>query len=240
MAISFVGSASDGNLNGGDASIDVSGLGLQENDIIIGIGGIGGTAAGSQNLVGDNSGQFTTLETNDSVNLQFGAWWQRVGTTPDDTLTGSGNGDSGDSCAYAVMVFRGASLFSDPFEGSSAVSVNSGSADPNPGSKTFTAPGVAIICGFLSEVSDNTVTAPSGYATVESINANDQEDATVGISHLLTPTSPEDPGVFLCSSGRWRCNTMALLAAPTVFDQVVEAHSDPMQSGMRDVEMIGY
>jgi len=216
MAISVVdsGSTAAAATNGGDVALTVSSL--AENDLIIVMGGIGGSAAGTAGATGNNSGAFQSLFNNDAGANIFYVGWQRMGVTPDTSITCTGNGDAGDATAYACITLRGASLDSPPTD-ATTTTASSTSTNPNPPSIDWSTAGTAVIAGALSEVNDAAIVAPSGYstATVWTDNGNDTEDATVGIAYLLAPADPEDPAAFTSwGSGLWQAATVAIKPAP--------------------------
>jgi hypothetical protein len=214
---------------------------LQQNDIIIVVGGICGTTAGSQGVSGNNSGAFQQLNLTDTGANQFYAGWQRMGATPDTTLTGTGNADTGDTTGYACITLRGASTDTPPTDATST-STNGSSTNPNPSSIDWSTAGTAVIVGYLSVVNDAAGTAPSGYAneTTWIAGANDGEDCSVAIAYDLTPADPEDPGTFgSIASGAWRTITIAIkeAVAATV---IVPWQQDLIPPGLIKPVMIDY
>jgi hypothetical protein len=241
MAISVVatGSTASAVINGANVTLNVSSL--QQDDIIIVVGGICGTAAGTQGVSGNNSGAFQNLNTTDTGANQFFAGWQRMGATPDTVLTGTGNGDTGDTTGYACITLRGASTATPPTDATSTTANTTGT-NPNPASIDWATAGTAIVVGYLSVVNDAAGTAPSGYAneTTWIAGANDGEDCSVAIAYDLTPgADPEDPGTFgSIGSGAWRTITIAIKeAVATVTGSWMPIYPNSYSSG---IDIMGY
>jgi hypothetical protein len=212
MSIAFVNGSASAVINGANVSFDVSSWGLLQNDVLVVIGGIGGTTAGTQGASGNTSGGFQSLYSNDSGANQFFAGWQRMGATPDTTITCTGNADTGDSTAYGIVALRGVSR-STPPTAATTTTATASSTDPNPASITHTTAGCAVVVGALSTSNDAAITAPSTYATPGTFSggANDGEDASIGIAYKLAPAATEDPGTFgSWTTGLWQAATIAL------------------------------
>jgi uncharacterized lipoprotein NlpE involved in copper resistance len=214
VAISVVGGVAASEINGGNVTLTLTGLGAAQNDVVLVFGGIGGTAAGTQGASGSVSGAYQQLVSADSGANQFYVGWQRMGATPDATITCNGNGDAGDSAAYACIILRGVTTASPPTD-VATTSTNGSSTNPNPPSIDWSTSGTAVIVGALSVVNDASITIPSGYSSANltsfSASGNDGEDASVAIAYDLTPADPEDPPSFTTwSTGVWQAATVAL------------------------------
>jgi hypothetical protein len=215
MAISVVGGIAAGAINGGNPSLVLTGMGVAQNDVVLVFGGIGGSAAGTQGATGNNSGAYQQLVSSDSGANQFYVGWQRMGATPDTTITCTGNGDSGDGAAYACIVLRGVTTASPPTDVATTTSGPLTTTNPDPPQIDWSTAGTAVIVGALSVVNDAAITIPSGYSTTNmasfTATANDGEDASVAIAYDLTPADPEDPPSFTgWASGLWQAATVAI------------------------------
>jgi hypothetical protein len=215
MAISVVGGIAAGAINGGNPSLTVTGMGAQQDDIILVFGGIGGSTAGTQGASGNTSGAFQQLVSSDSGANQFYVGWQRMGATPDSTITCTGNGDAGDGAAYAMILIRGASTDSPPTDATTTTATPTTSTNPDPPQIDWSTAGTAVFVGALSVVNDAAITIPTGYSTTNmasfTATANDGEDASVAVAYDLTPADPENPPTFTgWASGLWQAATVAI------------------------------
>jgi fibronectin-binding autotransporter adhesin len=222
VAISVVGGIAAGAINGGNPSLVLTGMGVAQNDVVLVFGGIGGTAAGTQGATGNNSGAYQQLVSNDSGINQFYVGWQRMGATPDTTITCNGNGDSGDGAAYACIVLRGVTTDSPPTDATTTTATPTTTTNPDPPQIDWSTAGTAVIVGALSAVNDAAITIPTGYSTTNmasfTATANDGEDASVAIAYDLTPSDPENPGTFTgWASGLWQAATVAIKPAAGTF-----------------------
>jgi hypothetical protein len=230
MAISVVGGVAGASINGGNVTLTVTGLGAQQDDIILVFGGIGGTAAGTQGASGSVSGAYQQLVLTDVGANQFYVGWQRMGATPDATITCTGNADAGDSAAYAMIIVRGVTTASPPTD-VATTSTNGSSTNPNPPSIDWSTPGTAVFVGALSVVNDASIVIPSGYSSANLLaytaTANDGEDASVAVAYLLTPADPEDPAAFTnWTTGVWQAATVALKAGVAAVYPIKPVHLD--------------
>jgi hypothetical protein len=220
VAISVVGGIAASAINGGNPSLVLTGMGVAQDDVVLVFGGIGGSAAGTQGASGNTSGAFQQLVSSDSGANQFYVGWQRMGATPDTTITCNGNGDSGDGAAYACIVLRGVTTASPPTDATTTTATPTTSTNPDPPQIDWSTAGTAVIVGALSVVNDAAITIPSGYSTTNmasfTATANDGEDASVAIAYDLTPADPENPGTFTgWASGLWQAATVAIKEAIT-------------------------
>jgi hypothetical protein len=222
VAISVVGGIAASAINGGNPSLVLTGMGVAQNDVVLVFGGIGGSTAGTQGASGNTSGAFQQLVSSDSGANQFYVGWQRMGATPDTTITCTGNGDAGDGAAYACIVLRGVTTDSPPTDATTTTATPTTSTNPDPPQIDWSTAGTAVIVGALSAVNDAAITIPSGYSTTNmasfTATANDGEDASVAIAYDLTPADPENPGTFTgWASGLWQAATVAIKPAAGTF-----------------------
>jgi hypothetical protein len=243
MAISVVdtGSTAAAAQNGADVTLNLSSL--QQDDIVVVMGGICSSAAGTPLATGNNSGAYQNLILNDTGSNIFYVAWQRMGATPDTSINCDGNGDTADTTAYACVALRGASTDTPPTDATTTIADGS-STNPDPPQIDWSTAGTAIIVGALSVVNDAGVVAPSGYATATTWNAaaNDtNEDGSVAIAYDLTPgADPENPATFTTwNTGAWQAATVAIKEAAAAFI-VVPWQPDPMPvPGLHTVQVIG-
>ena len=181
--ITFVGSASDNVINGGTTVLDVSGLGLAQNDILLvfNVSSAGTPAAPSG---------YT------SVNGSTSVYYKIQTSTPDTSVSFWDSGGNGDAAAALGIAFRGVST-TTPLD---VTSTTSTSIDPP--SITPASNDCCILVFTLSAVVDGSPGTISGYAhpTPHTITADDSAaDITVAMGYrILTGGAgvPENPAAW--------------------------------------------
>src|SRR3546814_4229150 len=138
MALVHVGSVNSGDTgaDGSDATVDLSGLSLQEGDVVLGVSSFKGT---SDLLMAMTTADYTTLAdlyadgTNDT---NLGVFRKVMGATPDASAVFANPGSgAGDHLSALVDVWRGGDTTA-PEDATSVTATAIGSAIPNPGAIT--------------------------------------------------------------------------------------------------------
>jgi hypothetical protein len=205
MAITLVGSNSGAASNGAGVTIDLTGISLAENDLVVVMGGFPGT--GNSGVTGYS---YTVTDAGASVSGSFSVCYKFMSSSPDTSVTCLGHGNTSNACAYTVMAFRGVDT-GTPID-TTSVSTQNFSGTPNSASITTVTDNAAVITCGLSAVSDAAVTAPSGYGDTVSGNASDTFAATsMSAWKLKTPAGAENPAAWAdLSSAGWIASTVAL------------------------------
>lgn len=200
-----VDSQSNATNNGGDVTINFTAL---AGDLVCVFGGHP-TRGGSS--YGPSTSGYTqdTLDTATNT-CGFGFWHKSMGTTPDTSVTCKGTGNTQDACAYVVYVVRGVNA-STQIDATSVIT-NGSSTNPDSPSITTATNNALVISAAGSVVNDATITAPSGYSTVLSNNATDNNPYTAAAAYLTKATAgAENPASFTnWSTGAWKAITVAL------------------------------
>jgi hypothetical protein len=205
MAISLVGTNSGAAANGGDVTIDLSGLGLAENDLVCVFGGSG---VGGGGTAGVSTSGYTENTTDTTIDLSFS--YKKMGASPDASVTCTGNANATSGVAYVVMAFRGVDT-TTPID-ATTVKDNGVTGAPNSASITTVTNGAAVISFGASTANDAVVTAPSGYGDLVSNTQSDTTSITVAGSWLLKASfGAENPAAYTnWTSSVWRAFTVAL------------------------------
>jgi len=232
-AISFVGSAEGSSVPNADTTVDLSGIGLQEGDLVIVSAGIGDDDNAALDLVVNSSGYTELINTfsqdDDDVNL--GVWWKIMDAVPDTSVVVEGStGGTDSSLAVVVMAFRGVDS-TTPFDVARTSNTGINTFNPDPPSIDHNNPsGVwIVIAGASGHLlgGSGTYTFPTGYTTnAIDRGQDDTNDITVGMGYRSSGVSdPENPGVMthtgtVSATNSWAAVTMALRPAtnssPTV------------------------
>lgn len=220
MAISLVGTASGGNTNGADVTIDLSSLGMAENDIVLVMGGHG-NVSGSAAAAVSTSG-YTELAVNSTAgSYSFVSEYKRMSGSPDTSVTGVGGGDAGNAVGYVVMVFRGVSTTTAI--DATTVTATGSSGDPNSAPIINVTDGAAVISCFGKNL-DSTFEPdgePNGYVPADPdylfVSRTDTEPFMAGAAwKAISGTAGDNPGSWSIDasfSGGWAAHTIALRPA---------------------------
>lgn len=205
--ITFVGSATAAaNNNNASNSINVSGIGLQQNDVVV----VVSTSDTATAL--DHSG-YTSLFVNTGANPTIRVSYKVQTATPDTSITITATGPNG--IATVAMAFRGVDT-STPID-QTTTSANGASGQPNAPSITTVTDGAMVIAiGALDDDQITTCTISGAYSTpVFRAAAGAFTAASAMMSYALKASAgAEDPPVFSTDGDdEWRAVTVALRRA---------------------------
>lgn len=204
MSISCVNMLTGSATNGGDVTITFSG-GIEENDVVLVVGGHGVTTTTITGPTG-----YTAIATHDTTAPIGGAWYKVMGATPDSSVTCSGGGNVNDGVAYVAYVFRG--VDPDNVLDVAATTATASGAAPDAPSITPSTVGSWIVAAGMNDANDTGVTEPTGYYFPTRANGNDVADYTVaGAINPYWTSGAEDPGGWsLWATGECFSVTIAL------------------------------
>ncbi len=211
MAISIVGTPQQsGVTNGADVTLTFDGT-PQEGDYVVVFGGHPYRAATN---LGPSTGGYTLIAKHDASAPMFGAWYKKLGASPDATVVCYGSGDAADGTAYCCYVLRGV----DPTtieDVTSTVAGPTNGSNPNNASIDPTTNDCLILALAGSQVSDAAFSATGGYSNLISANGNDTNDISVGgATKQLSGHAAEDPAAFTSwTGGFWYAITVAVRPA---------------------------
>jgi hypothetical protein len=231
VAITFVGSAVGSATNGGTVSINLSGIGLAENDIVLAFAvATAGTAA--------NPSGYTSIDVN-STNLRSALSRKKQTSTVDTSISFWDTGGSGDCGTAIAMAFRGVDT-TTPLD---VAVVENFQEPPDPPSITPDSNNCAIVIFGASDTQDASVGTVTNYThpTNHTIAASDSDgDNTVASAYRILSggaSSAENPGAWSswASGSAGRGFTIALrpatvtisaTATQTIAAFVSAAHTD--------------
>jgi len=166
----YLGSATDAGSSSVAATVDVSGLGLQEDDILVymSVGSQGNTAVQPDAATG-----FTVIESGvaaaDDKDFGYKMAYRVMGSTPISSFDVSiPAGLSARRVAVACMAFRGVDT-ATPLDVASVEVAGGNTADVDPGAITPVTDGALILCGGGGRVYDQTV-SPAVYSKPSAFN----------------------------------------------------------------------
>jgi hypothetical protein len=220
VAISYVNGTSNTATNGADVTLTLSGLGLQQNDLVIIAYGIGDNDNVDFNMAMVSSGwtEIADLFANDTQDVSLGVYWKFMGATPDTSAVVDGQGGVDAATAAVALAFRGVDT-TTPFDVASttATGIDTGNADP-PSIDHLNPSGLwtVIAAATGNTLNASTYTFPTGYTTnARQATGQDTSNVTVGMGYRSSGVSdPENPGVLTHSqtstNNAWAAVTMAL------------------------------
>ena len=223
MAISFVGSAENSAINGGDVTITLP-SGTATDDLVVVAYAIGDNDGVNFNMAMVTTGytEVADLFANGLQQANLGVYWKKMGATPDTAATADGLGGADAAVAAVCMVFRGVDT-TTPMDVTPTTATAINVMHPDPPSINFVDLAAwTVICGASGHLLGDagTYTFPTGYITnAIDRGSDDTTDVTVGIGYRTTPADPEDPGVMTHSGvdtldTSWCAATLALRPAP--------------------------
>lgn len=215
MALAIRGVAENSATNGGNVTVTLP-VGTAENDIVFGGGGYSRNGAAFPNIT---TAGYVSIVTAGAVGSAALVVERKVmGATPDSTFVGTGSGNVDDGAAYVAQVWTGADT-TTPDDATPTTATGTDTQPDTPAIVTATA-GAIVQSWFDKQVSDTTVTGPSGYSNQVDINANDQtNDSTVGCASILVASpASENPGAWsgVGTGGEWAGATCAIRPAVEV------------------------
>lgn len=214
MAITIVGTPQVGNTNnGGDVTLtfDVT---PSENDVVIVYGGAGYFS--SPNPTAPGTGYTQIALYSHATNLFFGAWYKRMGASPDSSVVCHGNGAGNAGTAYGCYVLRGVDTTTFADAAATTAGVTTGTNPDAPSITTVTS-GAWVIAVAGSQVYDTTPGTVSGYSNQYNTAGDDTAaDITVaGATLEKTTAGAENPAAWSSwASGNWYAISIAV--RPTV------------------------
>lgn len=213
MAITIVGTPQVGNaINGGDLTLtfDVT---PSENDVVVVFGGSSRFATPNPGAPGSGYTQIALYAT---VSLFFGAWYKRMGASPDSSVVCHGSGTVTEAAAYGCYVLRGVdtTTFLDAAATTAGLTT---STNPDCPSITTVTNNAWVIAVAGSKVYDTTPGTVSGYSNQYNTAGNDNNDITVaGATLEKTTAGAENPAAWSSwASGNWYAITIAVRPAVT-------------------------
>lgn len=214
MVISYVGDAENSAQNGGDVTVDISGLSLAENDVLIMTSGLGSDSGETSTLSIQDSGwtvlSNTSHDATDRITFLCGR--KVMGGTPDSSVTinvTSGDADMGHG--VVVRAYRGV----DTTTPEDAITTLASGDDAQPDSPLITTltDNAWVLSLNAKNTSDNAVTVPTGYGNFQQDIGNDLFDATVsGADKTVAVKGIENPDAWsnFNNGGAWIALSVAL------------------------------
>lgn len=226
MAISFVGSlAPVGANNGGDVTLSFTGLGLQQNDVVIygyacSIASDFAMAMVSAgwNAIQQHYSNGSTYDTN------VAGFWKAMGATPDTSGICDGPAGSANGTIAVAAAFRGVDTV-NPIDITPVLAAGTGTTQPNAGAVTPATTGAwPVVIGAGAASAGAAFTNPGDLSTTvnhfRSANHAETNDIAIGIGFKTDWTSGAfDPAAWgggnSNAANSWAAITFALKPSTT-------------------------
>ena len=216
MALTLRGSAENSAIDGGSVTVTHP-VGIAQDDVVYVAHGIGnGTTDLTLTLTTTGYTKLIELFGGGTTAINLAVWRKIMGATPDSTAVCDGTGGAGDTTTCVEHVWTGADTGTP--EDATTVGTTNTTADPNSPSIVTVTDNAIVLSLVSKDVSDATVTAPTGYSNKIDINATDTNSSTTGVASISkTPAGTEDPPVWTGfaapASDVWAAATVAIRPA---------------------------
>ena len=224
MAIALRGALNDitGSRNNGNdvvLTFDTITPPLVDDIVVV----FGGTGIGSVTTLGvpsgNTSGNYIQIGIHTGSAPLFGMWYQRMGATPDLTVTCAGSGDNADGVAYGCYVLSGV----DTTTAQDATATTAGpTSSTNPDAPSITTANTdswVIPCagGDIRDLTPGTI---ADYSNQLEQDGNDTNDITIAAATFENPEADaENPAAWSSwATSNWYAITAAFRAAPVAGD----------------------
>lgn len=220
MAIAFRASSTNASSNGGAPSLTMP-SGTATDDLVIVCFSWGSTADYPEQYQAIASQGWTPLghlTSSDAQDGNLAVFAKFMGSTPDSSVTLTGDNNTANSGAAIAMAFSGVDK-TRPFDAlpTTATGINTANADPASITPSGAAGVWTVICAAAGHAGGSTLTYtfPSGYTTnAVSLSGNDTNDCIAGMGYNSSPSNPENPGALTISTDSvndaWCAMTIAL------------------------------
>jgi len=202
--------------NGESSTIDLSGQGLQENDLVLYSVSVARDGTGAPNIT--SSGYTNIVDqllADDTEDALISVWYKFMGSTPDTSVISTATGDAGDSVVAQARVYRAVNT-TTPIDVTTTTNAQTNTLIPDPPSITpVTALSMAVVFGAGSYTNDFSYEAAGENPRVASSGGLETSDiAFLSYESLRATASAFDPDEFVLATGS--DNTSAAAVSVTV------------------------
>lgn len=201
--INCVATSAELAFDGGSTSIDLSGFGLQQNDLVLYSVVVSRDGSGEPNITtGGYTNIVNQLVANDSEDAIISVWYKVMGATPDTSVVSTATGDAGDSVVANARVYRGVNT-SNPIDVTTTTNTQTNTLIPNP-------PAITPVTDLSMIVVYGAGAASTGYAfesqgdrpnSLSSNGAENSDIAFLSYQNLQATAGEFDPDIFILAIG---------------------------------------
>lgn len=223
MAISVIATLEGSAINGGDVTLDLSATGVAEGDVVVVFGGLPSSTLATADIETADYVEGTPFGSTSAPAIALTYGYKIMGATPDTEVVCNGGGSGTAGVAYGGYVLRGVDL-TNVYDASPVTATGASGSPDGPEITTVTDGALVVVFGGVRS-NDSTATEPTGYSNKFEINANDDNDISVGGATLLKATAgAENPDAFgSFGNSRWGAVTLAFRPASAGSDITGEA-----------------
>lgn len=193
-APTYVGSVSDTNANGNAVTLDLTGLSLQENDLVLAFIAVGADDNSNVAEVGTSTGwtEIVDILSDDVEDVSLAVYYKLMGSTPDTSFDTASAGTS-DSIAATARAYRGVNT-TTPLDVTTTTSITTNTALPNPPSiTTVTDKCRVVIVGAAGTRSNSSNLAHPNADNAVSLHQDDATDVELFVGDFIKAAGTFDP-----------------------------------------------
>ena len=195
MTIAFRAGISSVAGTSANFSVDISGMGLAQNDLVLVLTGYaGGVGAGAGITSTGWHSEFNGKTTPGGTKCWYDASWKIMGSTPDTSVTIKGSTDAGTPVIVLVQAWSGVDT-TTPMD---VAPVYAGmNAPPDPGAITPVTAGAVVVAAGIAAGGAYLAVAPTGYTnlTANKLILSNFINAAMA-SKVWSGSGAEDPAAF--------------------------------------------
>ncbi len=220
MAISLRGTSQTGTrINGNDVTLtfDVATPPLTDHLVIV-FGGHGVT----ETTLADPGSGYTQIAIHTGTAPIFGAWYKKMGATPDTSVVCNGGGNVDDAVAYGCVTYSGVDTIT-PLDQTTVTVGPTASTNPNCGSITTQTVNAFVLAFAGSDIRDLAPGTVADYTDQLNEQRNDTEDFTTAFARIdAGAIGAEDPAAWgAWATSTWYAITAALRPAEEIETPIV-------------------
>jgi hypothetical protein len=220
VAIGFVGATTPlGANNGGNVTVGLTGLGLQQGDLVICFVASSGTADQVMSTTSSGWTKRSDVYANGTIDTNLAAFWKIMGASPDSSFVGVGPGGSSNATIAGAIAFDGIDPAS-PFIVADTTATGTATSVPNPPSLTTGDATAAVVAAGAGVAGTGAAFTSASLTGFVSANHAETNDCALGYGYSLNK-SGFDPAAFgggnVNAANSWAAMTLGLkpLAATT-------------------------
>lgn len=198
----YLGGIGDFAINGENVTIDLTSLGLQQDDVVIAALGIAEDASVTATMVSSGWTNVVNIEAVDTEHAHLAIWYKVMGATPDTSVqAGPSAVNTGDTTLLQVRAFRGVDT-TTPMDVTATSATHLNTAVPNPPSITTANDFTRVVAfGVASHTTGGaSLSHDSGIEAIYTNGTNETTDgAMASVMFLKGSSGSINPDAFTFS-----------------------------------------
>lgn len=205
-----VGTTSNGAPDGANVTVDLTVLGLQQDDAVYVSVGVTDSTTGAA-MVSSGWTEVVAAAPDTGSSMRAATYRKIMGASPDTSVEVTGSGNAADSASVAVAALRGVDTTTP--EDATATTTSGNSTNPDCPSITTVTNNAWVLAFAHGRSLDASITAPTGYgnlATNATNNANDDATSAVATKEVLVVGAEDPPSYTNWVTGQWITHSVAV------------------------------